>query len=57
MKEITFRDLLFFISMSLSFWWLGNLYLSDKEIDVKMCLKFAGMLALLGVTCYISLNY
>lgn len=57
MKEITFRDLLFFISMSLSFWWLGNLYLSDKEIDVKMCLKFAWMLALSGVTCYISLNY
>ena len=57
MKEITFRDLLLFISMSLSFWWLGNLYLSDKEIDVKMCLKFAWMLALSGVTCYISLNY
>jgi len=51
------RDLLFLGSVALSFGWLAHLCISDKEIDVKMCLKFVGMLALVGVTCYISLNY
>ena len=52
-----FRDLLFLGSVALSFGWLADLCISDKDFNIKTGLIFAGMLVLIGVTCYISLNY
>lgn len=52
-----FRDLLFLGSVTLSFGWLAHLCISDKDLNIKTGLIFAGMLVLIGVTCYTTLNW
>lgn len=57
-----FRDLLFLGSVALSFGWLAHLCISDKcisdkDFNIKTGFIFAGMLVLIGVTCYATLNW
>lgn len=47
-----FRDLLFLGSVALSFGWLAHLCISDKDFNIKTGFIFAGMLVLIGLTCY-----
>lgn len=51
------RDLLFLGSVALSFGWLAHLCISDKDFNIKTGFMFAGMLVLIGVTCYATLNW
>lgn len=51
-----FRDLLFLGSVALSYGWLAHLCISDKD-NIKTGFIFAGMLVLIGVTCYATLNW
>ena len=50
-----FRDLLFLGSVTLSFGWLAHLCISDKDFK-KTGFIFAGMLVLIGITCYTTIN-
>lgn len=52
-----FRDLLFLGSVTLSFGWLAHLYISDKDFNINTGFIFAGMLVLIGLTCYATLNW
>lgn len=52
-----FRDLLFLGSVALSFGWLAHLCISDKDFIRKTGFIFAGMLVLIGLTCYATLNW
>lgn len=52
-----FRDLLFLVSVMLSFGWLAHLCISDKYFTLKTGFIFAGMLVLIVVTCYTTLNW
>lgn len=51
-----FRDLLFLGSVTLSFGWLAHLCISDKDFNKKTGFIFAGMLVLIGITCYTTIN-
>ena len=51
-----FRDLLFLGSVALSFGWLAHLCISDKDFNVKTGFMCAGMLVLIGITCYTTIN-
>ena len=53
-----FRDLLFLVSVMFSFGWLAHLCISDKDFyNIKTGFIFAGMLVLIGLTCYTTLNW
>lgn len=52
-----FRDLLFLGSVALSFGWLAHLCISDKDFNIKTGFIFAGVLVLIGLTCYATLNW
>lgn len=53
-----FRDLFFLGSGALSFGWLAHLCISDKDFQyLKTGFIFAGMLVLIGLTCYATLNW
>lgn len=47
---------LFLGSVTLSFGWLAHLCISDKDFNKKTGFIFAGMLVLIGITCYITIN-
>ena len=51
------RDLLFLGSVALSFGWLAHLCIRDKDFNIKTGFIFAGMLVLIGLTCYATLNW
>ena len=51
-----FRDMLFLCSAALPFGWLVHLCISDEDFNIKTGFMFAGMLVLVGVTCYAILN-
>ncbi len=50
-------NLLVLGSVALSFGWLAHLCISDKDFNIKTGFIFAGMLVLIGVTCYTTLNW
>ena len=52
-----FRDLLFLVSVMLSFGWLADLCISDKDFNIKTGFIYVGMLVLIGLTCYATLNW
>lgn len=54
-KEV--GDILFLGSVALSFGWLAHLCISDKDFNIKTGFIFAGMLVLIGLTCYATLNW
>lgn len=39
------------------FGWLAHLCISDKDFNIKTGFIFAGMLVLIGLTCYATLKW
>lgn len=54
---MVFSDLLFLGSVALPFGWLAHLCICDKDFNIKTGFIFAGMLVLIGLTCYATLNW
>lgn len=52
-----FRDLLFLGSVALACGSLAHLCISDKDFNINTGFIFAGMLVLIGLTCYATLNW
>ena len=55
--DMLFRNLLFLGSVARSFGWLAHLCISDNDFNIKTGFIFAGMLVLIGLSCYATLNW